>query len=84
MFPLQRRTAARALLDIAATFAGVFPRALLLQMARGYSNDVFCQAPTVAVLHCADAGPVVDASRFGPSGAWAVPPSTGWKRQKAG
>src|SRR5262249_21984326 len=30
--PLQRRTAARALLDIAATFTGVFPRALLLQM----------------------------------------------------
>jgi tetratricopeptide (TPR) repeat protein len=31
--PLQRRPAAQALLDIAATFAGVFPRALLLQMA---------------------------------------------------
>ena len=39
------------------------------------------EARTVPV---ADAGPVVDASRFGPSGAWAVPPSTGWKRQKTG
>jgi tetratricopeptide (TPR) repeat protein len=31
--PLQRRPAARALLDIAATFEGVFPRALLIQLA---------------------------------------------------
>ncbi|HET9224416.1 MAG TPA: tetratricopeptide repeat protein [Roseiflexaceae bacterium] len=31
--PLQRRPAARALLDIAATFEGVFPRSLLIQLA---------------------------------------------------